>query len=122
MLYKIFSKVLTNKLKKILPCVITKHQSAFAKSRMITDNILVAFESLHYMKNISLGKTCYMAVKLDMSKAYERVEWVYLENIMRKMGFNEKWIGLTTMCIKIVTYSILVNGEPQGLIQPTRGI
>ena len=63
-----------------------------------------------------------MAVKLDMSKAYERVEWVYLENIMRKMGFNEKWIGLTIMCIKIVTYSILVNGEPQGLIQPTRGI
>ncbi|XP_075670030.1 uncharacterized protein LOC142639779 [Castanea sativa] len=63
-----------------------------------------------------------MAVKLDMSKAYDRVEWVYLENVMRKMGFSKKWIGLIMVCIKTVTYSILVNGEPQGLIQPTRGI
>ena len=122
MLYKIFSKVLASRLKKISPCIITEYQSAFAKNRMITDNILVAFESLHYMQNISSGKTNYMAVKLDISKAYDHVEWVYLENIMRKMGFSEKWIGLTTVCIKIVTYSILINGETQGLIQPTKGI
>ena len=74
------------------------------------------------MKNLSLGDTRFMAIKLDMSKAYDRVEWVYLENLMRKMGFNENWIGLIMVCIKTVTYSILVNGERQGLIQPTRGI
>ena len=74
------------------------------------------------MKNLSLGDTRFMAIKLDMSKAYCRMEWVYLENLMRKMGFNENWIGLIMVCIKTVTYSILVNGERQGLIQPTRGI
>ena len=63
-----------------------------------------------------------MAVKLDIIKAYDCMEWVYLENITRKMGFSEKWIGLIMVCIKIMTYSILVNGEPHGLIHPTRGI
>ena len=64
------------------------------------------------MKNMSSGKTEYMAIKLDISKAYDRVEWGYLENVIRKMGFNERWIGLIMMCVKTVTYSIMVNGEP----------
>ena len=121
-LYKIFSKVLANRLKKILPSIISEHQSAFTKNRLIMDNILVTYESLHYMNNMRTGKTGYMAVKLDISKAYDRVKWVYLENVMKKMGFSEKWIGLIMVCIKTVTYSIFINGEPQGLIQPTRGI
>ena len=68
-LYKIFSKVLANRLKKFLPSIITKHQSAFTKNRLIFDNILVAFETLHSMKNHKIGKTSYMALKLNMSKA-----------------------------------------------------
>lgn len=121
-LYKIFSKVLANRLKKILPSIIIEHQSTFAKNCLITDNILVAFETLHCMKNLNSGDTGFMAIKLDMSKAYDRVEWGYLENIMRKMGFCERWIGLIMACVRTVTYSIIVNGEPQGLIHPTRCI
>ena len=121
-LYKNFSKVLANRLKKFLPNLITKHQSAFAKNRLITNNILVAFETLHCMKNQTSGKTGCMALKLDMSKAYDRVEWTYLENLMMKMGFCAKWISLIMACVRSVTYSILINGEPKGLITPTRGI
>ena len=77
---------------------------------------------MHCMKNQVVGDTGYMAIKLDMSKAYDWIEWVYLENIMRKMGFCEQWIGLIMACVQSVTYSILVNREPHGLIHPTGGI
>ena len=85
-LYKIFSKVLANRLKKILPQIIRKHQSAFTKNWNISNNILVAFETLHSMQNHKSVKEGFMANKLDMSKAYDRIEWSFLEAIMRKMG------------------------------------
>ena len=121
-LYKIYSKVLANRLKKILPFIITKHQSAFTKGRLISNNILVAFETLHSLQNFRGANDGYMALNLDMSKAYDRVEWSYLEGIMRKMGFRERWINLVMGCVKTVSYSVLVNGDPCGMIFPTRGI
>ena len=66
------------------------------------------------------GKDGYMAIKLDISKAYNRVEWDYLSSVMEKMGFNKCWICLMMLCVKTVTYSILVNGEPKGMITPTK--
>ena len=63
-----------------------------------------------------------MAIKLDMSKAHDKVEWSNLEVVMKKMGFGEQWIKLMMLYVKTVTYSILVDGEPKGLINPTCGI
>ena len=57
-----------------------------------------------------------MAVKLDMSKAYDRVEWVFVEKVMRKLGFHGKWIEWVLKYITTVTYSILINGEARGKI------
>ena len=73
---------------------------------------MIAFETLHRMKTQCSSKTSFMASKLDMSKAYDRVEWVFLQKVLLKMGFKEAWVGLIMHCVTTVTYSILVNGEP----------
>ena len=88
-LYRIFSKVLANKLKIIMPHLISEQQSSFMFDRLISDNILVAFETLHYMRNHNKGNSGFMALKLDMSKAYDRVEWSFMEKVLVKMGFQD---------------------------------
>ena len=73
-IYKLISKVLVNRLKKFMASAIPESQSAFLSGRLISNNVLVAFETLHYLKQKTKGKVGHMALKLDMSKAYDRVE------------------------------------------------
>ena len=112
-LYKPVSKVLANKLKKVLPHIISESQSTFQSNKAISDNILVAFKTLHHMKMNKTGKVEHMALKLDMSKVYDRLEWIFLQRIMEKKGFHPTWVGWIMECIRLVSYSILVNGEPK---------
>ena len=114
--------MLANRLKTVLPQIISYNQSAFIPGRHITDNIIVAFEAFHTMAIRLKGKQGFMALKLDMSKAYDRVKCDFLEAIMRKMGFSEQWIQLVMKCVRIVTYTILINGQPHRHIPSSRGI
>ena len=120
--YRLISKILANRLKRVLDVVIDELQSAFVPGRLITDNVLVAFETMHCIDQRKKGKKALMAIKLDMSKAYDKVEWVYLETIMRKIGFHERWSSLIMMCATTVSYSMLINGKPKGKIILLRGL
>ena len=92
-LYKLVSKVLANRLKKVLPHIISEFHSAFQLDKAISNNILVAFETLHHIKRKKIGKMGYVALKLDMSKVYDRLEWVFVQRTMEKMGFHSTWIS-----------------------------
>lgn len=72
-LYKIIAKVLANRMKKFLESIISETQSAFVPGRLITDNIVVSFELVHFMNQQRASNNCNMALKLDMGKAYDRV-------------------------------------------------
>ncbi|CAA7014948.1 unnamed protein product [Microthlaspi erraticum] len=120
--YKIIYKLLCQRLKKILPNFISETQSAFVAGRQITDNILIAQELFHSLRTNPGGRNKRMAIKTDMSKAYDRVEWEFVEAVMRKMGFAETWIRWTMKCITSVSYHVLINGQPRGNITPKRGL
>ena len=118
--YKLISKVLANRLKAVLPQIISENQSAFLSERLITDNVLVAFELMHYLDHKKEGNESFTAIKLDMSKAYDRVKWMFVEKVMRRLGLNDKYIGWIMKCISIVSYFVLINGEAHGSIVPSR--
>ena len=122
MIYKIISRVLANRLKQVLPNIISPTQSAFVLGRLITDNVLVAYETIHTMHVRKKGKKGTMALKLDISKAYDQVEWPFLEKIMEKLGFPTRWIERVRSCVTTPSFTVLVNEKPYGMIHPSRGI
>ena len=121
--YKLISK--TFRLKALLPHIISENQSAFTSDRLITDNVIVAFKLMHFLNHKFAGKEGFMAAKLDMSKAFDRVEWCFIKGVMERMGFSTRWINLIMECITSVSYSVLINGVAYGNIKtnlrdPTR--
>ena len=86
--YKIIAKMVASRLKVFLPDIISTTQSAFVPGRLITNSILVAYECFHTIKNKREGREGSCAIKLDMHKAYDRVEWPFLNEIMLRLGFR----------------------------------
>ena len=87
-LYKVIAKTLANRVKLVLPDIIVETPSAFVPGCLISDNILVAFEVVHYLKNKRKGKHGLTALKVDISKVYDMIEWGFLEAMMVKLNFD----------------------------------
>ncbi|XP_074301425.1 uncharacterized protein LOC141632812 [Silene latifolia] len=119
--YKLVSKVLANRLKEFLREIVSENQSAFTPGRSISDNVMIAFELFHFMK-MSRSREAYMAIKLDMEKAYDRVEWSFLRRVLSAVGFDREWVSRVMACVTTVSFSVLINGQPTEAFNLSRGL
>ncbi|XP_050365473.1 uncharacterized protein LOC126784002 [Argentina anserina] len=120
--YKILSKLLANRLRVILPGLISNNQNAFVPDRLIQDNLLLAHETYHYLKLKKKGGKHELGLKLDMNKAYDRVEWDFLRVVLIRFGFCSAWVELIMECVSSVTFSIVLNEKPGKTFRPSRGL
>ncbi|KAL6184297.1 hypothetical protein ACLB2K_045700 [Fragaria x ananassa] len=120
--YKILAKIITNRPKPLMPALISTNQSAFVNERLIQDNIMVAHEVFHHIKLQKSGDEGVFGLKLDMNKAYDRVEWDFLEKVLIKLGFSTSWTNLIMSCVRSVSYSIILNGKLGQWFYPTCGL
>ncbi|KAL4383540.1 hypothetical protein GQ457_15G011040 [Hibiscus cannabinus] len=118
--YKTCSKVLVNRVKPLMSHCIAKNQSVFVGGRLISNNVIVANELFHYLKGSKNGSNKGAAIKLDMEKAYDRVEWHFLSDVMAKMGFDPRWIDIVMNFVATVSYCFKINGLSASLIKEQR--
>ena len=90
--------------------------------KQISDNVLVAYESVHAIKKNKQCKQISCAIKLDMLKAYDRVEWHYLEAMLVRLGFCDKFVHLIMKCVTSVRFIVKVNGSLLPFFTPSRGL
>jgi hypothetical protein len=95
-LYKLVAKVLAARLAKVIDVLIPNTQSAFIKGRQLVDGVVVVNEVIDYAKKV--GKEC-LILKVDFEKAYDSVEWGFLDYMLRRFGFGEKWRAWMKACI-----------------------
>lgn len=119
-LYKTILKILANRLKKILPIFIAKNQSAFIKDRLLMENLLLATEIIKDYHKEDIFLRC--AMKIDISKAFDSVQWPFLKNVLAALNLPEKFIHWISLCVSTASFSVQVNDELAGYFRNERGL
>lgn len=120
-IYKIIAKSLADRIRHHLPHIIHLSQTAFVHGRHIAANIIIAQEII-YSFNLKSWKQKAFFLKLDLAKAFDRIEWNFIVKALRRHGFKDHFINLIHRCISTTSLSVLINGEPTPIFYPQRGI
>jgi len=118
-IYKVISKVLAGRIKKVLPALIDGSQSAFIEGRGLVDSVVMANEVIEDIRRRGRRGLC---LKVDFEKAYDSVSWNFLYDMLRRLGFHHVWIKWIRGCMESSTVSVLVNGSPTEEFKPSRGL
>jgi hypothetical protein len=117
--YKILTKVIANRLKNILPSIVPENQGGFIKGRHIADNIILVQEALH---SSLVKKEKGMIIKLDLANAFDKVNHNFLFAVMKKFGFDDKFVNWIRACIDSPWIAPMVNGRVTNFFKATRGL
>jgi hypothetical protein len=117
--YKIITKLIAERLKPYLASLISEEQGGFVSGRQILDGVVIASEAIHSM---AMSKEKAMFIKLDLAKAYDRVSWEFLDQVLVAFIFDKEWVEWILSCVTSPSFSVLINGEPTELFSASRGL
>lgn len=120
-IYKVVTKVLVNRIKPVLPRLISNTQGSFVPGRQITDNIIIMQEVIHTMKR-KQGMKGFMAIKIDFEKAYDPLRWKFIRDTLLQMNLPILLVDTIMECVCSASMRVLWNGEPTDSFSPSRGI
>lgn len=118
-IYKIISKVIANRLKSLLPLLISPKQSGYVEGRQILDGIILTHETIHSLKK---SKQAGMLLKIDLSKAFDKLNWTYIKSVLIAFGFSPTWVRWIMTLVSSPLCFVLVNGIPSKPYHPSMGI
>lgn len=120
-IYKIITKIIVNRIKPFLGTIISPYQASFMKNYRASDNVIIIKEHINSI-NKKKGKTSNMIIKIDLEKAFDRIEWSFIYQTLHHLKFSLKNTRLIMSCITTSQISILVNGHKTNYFSPNRGI
>ncbi|XP_057809051.1 uncharacterized protein LOC131023524 [Salvia miltiorrhiza] len=118
-LYKVMAKILANRLRLVMDSIVSDNQSAFIGGRFILDGVVILNEAIAEAKKRGKGRIVF---KIDFAKAYDSVEWDFLDIMMDRLNFDPLWRKWIRGCISSASANVLVNGSPSGEFSLERGL
>lgn len=116
---RLLQNLLLRGLNIVCQYIISKDGGGFVLGNQILVGVMVDYEVIHFM---TTSKDMSMFIKLDMVKAYDKVKWSFLQNILLAFGFSIDWVSWTMSCVTCFSFSVIMNGEPLGIFGAIRGL
>lgn len=121
LIYKVISKLLAKRMQPFMSSIISTSQTAFIPGREISENVLLLREVIHSFKRPTTRDQQFV-FKADLAKAFDRLSWNYLFQLLPEYGFSRKFCNWVEACVKSAKFTILFNGSGDGFFLPQRGL